>query len=128
MNVAPGPDGSWHDEAYALLSEIGDWMEVNSDAIYNTRPLAPYKEGSVCLTQGKDGNINIIYLGSEKEAAPPAIIGMTGWCPPEGSKITAPGYDGPIPWEKNGEGFIIHTPEKLQKKPACNYAWVFKVH
>jgi alpha-L-fucosidase len=127
LNIAPGPDGTWHDEAYVLLSEIGGWMDVNSDAIYNTRPLAPYKEGSICLTEGKDGSVNIIYLGSENENAPPAVISMTGWCPDEGSEISTPGFDGSLEWEKNGDGFILHVPESIQSDPVCKYAWVFRV-
>ncbi len=128
FNIAPGPDGSWHDEAYVLLAEIGDWMEVNNEAIYGSRPVAPYKEGSVCLTGGKDGSVYIIYLGSENENTPPPVISMTGWSPTAGAKITAVGLDGFINWEKNGEGFVLHVPEKLQITPPCKYAWVFKVN
>ncbi len=128
FNIAPGPDGSWHDEAYELLAEIGDWMEVNNEAIYGSRPVAPFKEGSVCLTGGKDGSTFIIYLGQEGEDAPPPIISMTGWSPPEGAKITAVGLDGFMDWEQNGEGFVLHVPNKLQITPACKYAWVFRVH
>jgi len=51
LNVAPGPDGKWHDGAYELFEEIGNWMDVNSEAIYETRAIAPYKEGKVCLTK-----------------------------------------------------------------------------
>jgi alpha-L-fucosidase len=128
FNIAPGPDGTWHDEAYELLAEIGDWMEVNSEAIYGTRPQAPYKEGSVCLTSGKDGSVYIIYLGFENENSPPPLITMTGWFPPGDSRITAVGHDGDIDWEQNGEGFVLHVPYQLQVDPPCNYAWVFKVH
>lgn len=128
LNIAPGPDGTWHEDAYKLLAEIGDWMDVNSDAIYNTRPLAPYKEGSVCLTEGKDGSVNIIYLGSEHEDAPPAVISMTGWCPPPGSEISTSGFDGSLEWEKNGNGVIIHVPESIQADPVCKYAWVFRMN
>ncbi|RLD75192.1 MAG: alpha-L-fucosidase [Bacteroidetes bacterium] len=128
FNIAPGPDGSWHDGAYELLAEIGDWMEVNNEAIYGSRPLAPYKEGNVCLTEGKDGSVFIIYLGSENEDAPPPVISMTGWSPPDGAKITAVGLDGFINWEQNGEGFMLHVPNKLQITPACKYAWVFRVN
>jgi len=128
FNIAPGPDGTWHDEAYELLAEIGDWMEVNNEAIYNTRPVAPYKEGNVCLTGGKDGSTFIIYLGSENETVPPAVISMTSWSPPEGAAITMVGLDGLLKWEKNGEGFILDVPQKVQITPPCRYAWVFKVH
>ena len=128
LNIAPGPDGTWHDEAYALLAEIGDWMEVNNEAIYGTRPQAPYKEGSVCLTSGKDGSVYIIYLGSENENAPPPIISMTEWSPPVGAKITALGLNGFLDWEMNGEGFLLHVPDNLQNMPPRKYAWVFRVN
>jgi len=128
FNIAPGPDGTWHDEAYELLSEIEDWMDVNNECIYNTRPVAPYKEGSVCLTGGKDGSVYIIYLGSENENAPPPLISMTGWFPLEGSKITALGMgDDEVSWEHNGEGFVLNVPYKMMVKAPCDNAWVFKV-
>ncbi len=128
FNITPGPDGTWHDEAYELLAEIGDWMEVNNEAIYGSRPVAPYKEGNVCLTGGKDGSIFIIYLGQEDENAPPPVISMTSWSPPEGAAITMVGLDGLIKWEKNGEGFVLQVPQKVQITPPCRYAWVFRVH
>ena len=127
LNIAPGPDGTWHEGAYKLLEEIGDWMEVNSDAIYSTRPVAPFKEGSVCLTGGKDGSNYIIFLGQENETGPPAVISMTGWSPEAGAIITTPGYKDALSWEKNGEGFVLHVPDVIQKKPASKYAWVFQV-
>ena len=128
FNIAPGPDGTWHDEAYELLAEIGDWMEVNNECIYGTRPVAPYKEGNVCLTGGKDGGTYIIYLGQDGQDVPPPIISMTTWAPPEGAKITVVGLDGFVKWEKNGEGFVLHVPEKIQITPPSKYAWVFCVH
>ena len=36
-NIAPGPDGTWHDEAYRLLEEMGEWMKINGEAIYSKR-------------------------------------------------------------------------------------------
>jgi alpha-L-fucosidase len=128
FNIAPGPDGSWHDEAYELLAEIGDWMEVNNECIYGTRPVSPYKEGSVCLTGKEDGSTYIIYLGGENESAPPPLISMTRWSPPEGAAITMVGLDGLLKWEKNGDGFVLHVPEKVRITPPCEYAWVFRVH
>jgi len=54
------------------LKEIGAWMKVNGDAIYSTRPVAPYKEGNICFTQNKDGRVNAIYLAAKKEITLPA--------------------------------------------------------
>ncbi len=43
LNIAPDPQGRWDSIAYQRLDEIGDWMNINSTAIYNSKPVAPYE-------------------------------------------------------------------------------------
>ena len=126
LNVAPGPDGKWHDEAYELFEEMGNWMEVNNEAIYGTRALAPYKEGKVCLTQ-KDDAIYAIYLAEENETGMPSKIWLSSICPTEKSAVTLLGVDYQLKWEKVGNGFVVEIPEQFQKIPPCKYAWVVKI-
>jgi alpha-L-fucosidase len=125
-NVAPSPDGKWHDEAYELFAEIGDWMKVNSDAIYGTRAMPPYKEGKVCLTK-KDNTIYAIYLAEENEKGMPSKISLSSIVPKEGTKMTLLGTSEELKWQKVGNGFVLTIPEKYQKKPPCNYAWTIKI-
>ena len=33
------------------MQEIGHWMRVNGQAIYGTRPVAPYKDGQTVFTR-----------------------------------------------------------------------------
>lgn len=74
LNIGPGPDGAWHEEAYTRLKEIGEWMKQNGEAIYKTRPIAPYKNNKVCFTQSKDGKtIYALYLLNENETVPASI-------------------------------------------------------
>ena len=47
------------------MKEIGSWLRVNGDAIYNTRPIAPYKSNNICFTEGKDGKVYAIILLSQ---------------------------------------------------------------
>jgi alpha-L-fucosidase len=50
LNVGPRADGSFHPEAEARLRKIGDWLRVNGEAIYNTRPFQVAEEGPAQVT------------------------------------------------------------------------------
>jgi alpha-L-fucosidase len=45
LNVGPKPDGSFEPEERDLLHRIGDWLTVNGEAIYGTRPFTISGEG-----------------------------------------------------------------------------------
>lgn len=45
LNIGPRADGSFDGELVSLLEAIGDWMEINGEAVYGTRPFQVYGEG-----------------------------------------------------------------------------------
>ena len=126
LNIAPGPDGQWHDEAYVLLKEIGDWMEVNGEAIYGTRAIEPYKDGKVCLTRKDDGHIYAIYLPDENESTLPSKVWLNSIQAKQGSQVNLLGF-GQVKWEKSGNGMLINVPKKAIGNPPCKEAWAFKI-
>jgi len=125
LNIAPGPQGQWHDGAYKLLNEIGEWMKVNSEAIYGTRVLAPFKEGKVAISKKGNNTIYIYYLADEGEKMP-MQIGMATFSLPFGAKVKILGTDTYLKWNKNDNGFIIYIPDKIRKSPPSKYVWVLK--
>ncbi|MEA1897667.1 MAG: alpha-L-fucosidase, partial [Bacteroidota bacterium] len=128
LNIAPGPDGTWHKDAYNLLDDIGAWMKINGEAIYGTRAIAPYKKSKICYTNKKNSNtIYAIYTPDKEETKIPQYILVDSFTPKENTLVTLLGSDVTLSWKNNGEGIIIEIPEKIQNKPPCQYAWCIKI-
>jgi alpha-L-fucosidase len=62
LNVGPKPDGTFPAESVERLKEIGDWMKINSEAIYGTKasPLESLEWGR-CTQKNVNGN-TILYF------------------------------------------------------------------
>ena len=127
LNIAPTPEGEWQQGAYDLLKEYGDWMRVNSTAIYGTEPIAPYKENNICMTQNKAGNVFLFYLAQEGEKTIPSEIVVESLAPKKGAKIKMLGSRTNLKWAPLEKGFKIMVPEKIRNSPNGKYAWVFRI-
>lgn len=75
LNVGPDEDGQIPETAVERLREIGEWLKVNGQAIYNTRPLYPYAKGDKRYTQSKDGKFQ--YEITLTDEAPYAVVKKT---------------------------------------------------
>jgi len=58
LNVGPKPDGTIPAEEVALLTEIGQWMQVNGEAIYDARPWKVFGEGPTKVASGEFTDTN----------------------------------------------------------------------
>jgi alpha-L-fucosidase len=126
LNIGPSPEGEFAPEALDRLREIGEWMKVNGQAIYGTRPIAPYKEAKTCFTALPDGTVHAIYLADEDEASPPTKVMLTSVAPAEGTAVRMLGVKEAVRWEKVGKGALLTLPASAVAKPPCRHAWVFK--
>lgn len=127
LNIGPSPNGEFAPEAYDRLRDIGAWMKINGESIYNTRPVAPYKEGKICYTSLSDGTLFAIYLADENENVPPARLRLTGVSPAKGARLQLLGVDQPLQWERIGGCIQITVPEQVRKLAAGKYAWTIKI-
>lgn len=127
LNVAPGPDGRWQQGAYDLLKSYGDWMKINAEGIYNSKPLLPYKEENICITQQENGNTFFFYLAAEDELNLPSEIAIKSHQPANGATVTLLGFEKKLKWKKDGEGFKVIIPQFIRNNPPCAHAWTIKV-
>ncbi len=127
LNVGPDPNGELPSGAIQRMKEIGQWMKINGEAIYKTRPIPPYKEGKTCLTSLKDGTVFAIYLADEDEHYPPGKILLETIQPDDGTEVFMLGYNKPLQWEKVGKGVLIEVPEAMVQNPPCQHAWAIKI-
>ncbi|MFI1744248.1 alpha-L-fucosidase [Thalassobellus sediminis] len=128
LNVAPGPDGEWQEGAYDLLAAYGDWIKVNGTGIYNTKPIAPFKEDNICMTQNKDGNVFLFYMAKDGETKIPSEVIIKSISPKKGAKITMLGSKTKLKWKKFENGFKVIIPESLRNNLPCKEAWTLKIN
>jgi alpha-L-fucosidase len=127
--VILGPDakGNFHPQAVKSLEYAGDWLRVNGEAIYGTRPWDKWKEGdSIRFTRTKD--TNYVYAISLKW--PGQTLKLKQVRPRAGSEVRMLGLEQPLRWHlEPSEGFVIELPAELQAEAArpCKQAYVFKI-
>jgi alpha-L-fucosidase len=122
LNVAPTPEGTFEDQAYERLSEIGRWMAVNGEAIYGTRPMVEHPpQSSLRYTRAKDGGTLFVFAMEW----PGSSLRLEGLDIPDGSRITLLGRQGPLEWSIESGDLLIQLSEGMRE--ASEHVWVFRV-
>ena len=128
LNIGPSPEGDFDDTAYLRLKEMGAWLKINGEGIYNSRPIRPYSSENVYLTQSKDSaNVYAFFLGKGKEVFLPAEITIDRYTAPAKSRISLLGVKGNLKWRQEGKKVVITVPKNMQGKIAGEHAVAFKI-
>ena len=70
LNVGPMADGTVQPEAIKVLEEVGEWLEMNGEAVYGASPF-PFNYVDQEISTGKG---NIIYIVLRNDYGPERII------------------------------------------------------
>jgi alpha-L-fucosidase len=126
LNIAPSPQGDFHPEAYDRLKEIGNWMNVNSEAIYGTtgdKDLGP--QGKLVFTH-KGKTVYAIYRADEGEIVP-TKIDLKNLTLSKKATVNLLGNKDVLRWSAENGTTSIVVPEKTAKLVPNSYAYVFKI-
>jgi alpha-L-fucosidase len=126
LNIGPGPDGDWDPVAYSRLQDIGKWMTINGEGIYNSKPMAPYSTDNIYYTQSKEGNaIYAFYLSERDVVSLPNQIILKNVVVEKGNKISLLGSTAKLKWKTEDSNTIITVPASV--KVNSQHVAVFKI-
>lgn len=74
LGVGPTAEGEIDEVALARLAEIGEWMRTNGEAIYGTRPLAPFVDGNLRFSQ--KGDRRFVFVFPNDDEVYPQVVGI----------------------------------------------------
>ncbi|MEL7496724.1 MAG: alpha-L-fucosidase [Planctomycetota bacterium] len=140
LNVCPRADGSIPDEQKKLLKEIGQWLSINGEAIYGSRPFKTYGEGPTETVTGhlsenknkpfgsKDFRFttqdrgHTLYAFALKPTAGETIVitklkkGNSLHLKPESVELL--GSETKLSWEQTDSGLEVEFPQELPHSAA----------
>lgn len=153
LNIGPRPDGTIPEEQLTMLDEIGDWLQVNGEAIYGTRPWYRFGEGDAkWFDQDADKaasfgafsdadtpemDESMVRYTTKGEALYAIVMGWpedskfhfrylhegSPYAPQQIKSVQLVGSDQPVEWVRSATGLDL----VVAKKPKGKYAYAFEI-
>ena len=108
LGVGPDAGGALPQAVVARLAEIGAWLERHGEAIYGTRPVAPYEAEGLLFT-ARGGTVYAIGLVAAADQAP-EVVWIPG-CGSAPSRVRLLGADGSVEWTWEDGELAVKMPE-----------------
>ncbi len=123
LNIGPKPDGSISAIQLDRLEKLGDWLAVNGEGIFDTRPwvrAAPPAGRGADVRFTKKGNSLYAYLLARPQGQSVSVAGLHA---AGNMKVQVLGAAAPSEWKQSGDDLSID----LSKAPAGPFALGLKL-
>jgi alpha-L-fucosidase len=124
VGFGPMPNGTWPKETVERLNYVGEWLRVNGEAIYKTRPRKTVREGkNIWFTLSKDNRHEYaISIGW-----PGRTLNLQSVRAVDGSPVYMLGVSKPLECHQSGRGLQINIPQEVEANKPCKQAYAFKI-
>ena len=139
LNVALRGDGTLPENQAAYLTALGDWIKINGEGIYGTRPWKVFGEGPMEIVTKrtgentkpysprdirfttKGGNLYVFVLATPTEDIEIKSLANGGLLEKEITKITMSGSREILHWNRSSDRLQIKLPSSLPKQPVIGF-------
>ncbi len=119
LNVGPCADGTIAPLIQERLIQLGQWMDVNGEAIYGTSPGPKLKLPEGVWATQKEGNVYLFFDHYPKEA-----VRITGL---QGSRAVLLGSAAEVGCRQEGEDLVFWAPMLTVDEMPCRNVYTFQI-
>lgn len=144
LSVGPKADGTIGDDEAAILRDFGNWLRLNGEAIYETRPWKTFGEGPTKIDTGHHTEYDDVDMVAEdiRFTTKDGVLYAVALAWPEGgvfrigslaegnpheprpiASVDLISGANPIEWEQTGQALVI----RATGDAPCEAAYVFRV-
>jgi alpha-L-fucosidase len=144
LNIGPKADGTIPEIQRQILSSIGNWLNVNGEAIYGTRPWKVYGEGPTPIVAGSftdvkrapftaadfrfttNGDTLYAIALAWPEGHTLVVKSLAANAPLADGSVTDVrliGHEGKLDWRQTPDGLVVNLPAE----EPCDYAVTLRI-
>ena len=110
LNIGPRPDGSISEIQMDRLNRLGEWLAVNGEGIFDSRPWTKASSAANTRFTSKGGSLYAYVLPEQSAGA--GSLKVAGVVVDSSAKIRILGADSDSQWRQEGPDLIIPTQQQ----------------